>query len=121
MVDSEPEVRISQFGTADLERRVRFGGIGADERGFIDEINGAVLDHLARHAQAQGLLRRARLMGAMVIVTGLSADVAQSLVTLGVDLSRLNTMGDPQGGIEEAERILGPATPRAERHRLAAV
>ena len=49
----------------------------------------------------------ARLMGAKVIVTGLSADVAQSMVVLGVDLSSLNTVGDLQGGLEEAERSLG--------------
>lgn len=49
----------------------------------------------------------ARLMGATVIVTGLSADVAQTLVTLGIDLGDLNTVGDLQGGIEEAERMLG--------------
>jgi rsbT co-antagonist protein RsbR len=49
----------------------------------------------------------ARLMGAQVIVTGLSSDVAQSLVALGIELSRLNTVGDLQGGLEEAEAILG--------------
>jgi rsbT co-antagonist protein RsbR len=49
----------------------------------------------------------ARLMGAQVIVTGLSSEVAQSLVALGVDLSKVNTVGDLQGGMEEAERLLG--------------
>ena len=49
----------------------------------------------------------ARLMGAMVILTGLSAEVARSLVAIGVDLSRINTIGDLQGGLEEAERLLG--------------
>jgi hypothetical protein len=49
----------------------------------------------------------ARLMGAIVIVTGLSAEVAQALVALGVDLGRINTIGDLQGGLEEAERLLG--------------
>jgi rsbT co-antagonist protein RsbR len=28
-------------------------------------------------------------------------------VTLGVDLSKVNAVGDLQGGIEEAERLLG--------------
>ena len=42
-----------------------------------------------------------------VIVTGISSEVAQSLVALGVELSRLNTVGDLQGGCEEAERYLG--------------
>jgi rsbT co-antagonist protein RsbR len=29
------------------------------------------------------------------------------LVTIGVDLTRMKTVGDLQGGIEEAERLLG--------------
>jgi len=29
------------------------------------------------------------------------------LVTLGVDLSKIQTIGDLQGGLEEAERLLG--------------
>jgi rsbT co-antagonist protein RsbR len=48
-----------------------------------------------------------RLLGATVIVTGLSPELAQTLVTIGVDLSKMNTVGDLQGGIEEAERVLG--------------
>src|SRR5215472_11372239 len=46
-----------------------------------------------------------RLMGATVIVTGLSSEIAQTLVTIGVDLSKMKTVGDLQGGIEEAERL----------------
>jgi rsbT co-antagonist protein RsbR len=42
-----------------------------------------------------------------VIITGLSSDIAQTLVTIGVDLSKVNAVGDLQGGIEEAERLLG--------------
>jgi rsbT co-antagonist protein RsbR len=56
----------------------------------------------------------ARLMGATTIVTGLSAEVAQTLVELGVELGKLNTVGDLQGGIELAERILGYRTDKAE-------
>ena len=37
----------------------------------------------------------------------LSAEIAQTLVTIGVDLSKITTVGDLQGGIEEAERLLG--------------
>ena len=47
------------------------------------------------------------LMGAEVIITGLSSEIAQTLVTIGVDLSKMHTVGDLQGGIEEAERQLG--------------
>jgi len=49
----------------------------------------------------------ARLLGANVIVTGLSPEIAQTLVNIGVDLGKMNTVGDLQGGIEEAERLLG--------------
>jgi rsbT co-antagonist protein RsbR len=64
-------------------------------------IDSRVANHLMQTVSA------ARLMGAFVIVTGLSSDVAQSLVALGIELTRLNTMGDLQGGLEEAERLLG--------------
>lgn len=64
-------------------------------------VDSKVANHLVQTVAAS------RLMGAQVIVTGLSAEVAQTLVTLGVELSKLDTVGDLQGGIEEAERILG--------------
>jgi hypothetical protein len=37
----------------------------------------------------------------------ISLEIAQTLVTIGVDLGKMNTVGDLQGGIEEAERLLG--------------
>jgi rsbT co-antagonist protein RsbR len=49
----------------------------------------------------------ARLLGATVIVTGLSPEIAQTLVNIGVELGKMTTVGDLQGGIEEAERLLG--------------
>lgn len=64
-------------------------------------VDSRVANHLLQTVAA------AKLMGASVIITGLSAEVAQTLVTLGVDLSKLNTVGDLQGGLEEAERMLG--------------
>jgi rsbT co-antagonist protein RsbR len=60
-----------------------------------------VANHLVQTVEA------ARLLGAMVIITGLSPEIAQTLVTIGVDLGKMNTVGDLQGGIEEAERLLG--------------
>ena len=76
-------------------------------------VDSKVANHLLQAVTAS------RLMGATVIVTGLSSEVAQTLVTLGVDLSRLNTIGDLQGGIEEAERLLGytvASTPSPNGH-----
>lgn len=69
-------------------------------------IDTKVANHLIQTVTA------ARLMGASVIVTGLSSDVAQALVALGLDLAKLDTVGDLQGGIEEAERMLGYRTVR---------
>ena len=53
-------------------------------------------------------------MGASVILTGLSPTIAQTLVTLGVDLSKIQTIGDLQGGLEEAERLLGYTVSRKD-------
>ena len=64
-------------------------------------IDSKVANHLLQTVTA------ARLMGASVIVSGLSPEVAQALVQLGIDLGKLNTIGDLQGGIEQAERLLG--------------
>jgi rsbT co-antagonist protein RsbR len=60
-----------------------------------------VANHLVHTVEA------ARLMGASAIITGLSSKIAQTLVDLGVDLAMMKTVGDLQGGLEEAERLLG--------------
>jgi len=67
----------------------------------VPEITAEVANHLVQAVDAS------RLMGAGVIITGLSPEIAQTLVTIGVDLTKMNTVGDLQGGIEEAERLLG--------------
>lgn len=66
----------------------------------VPEIDMEVANHLVQAVRASGL------MGARVIITGLSAEIAQTLVNLGVDLSMMQSVGDLQGGIEEAERQL---------------
>ena len=67
----------------------------------VPTIDSTVANHLVQTVEAS------RLMGAGVIITGLSSEIAQTLVTIGVDLSKMNAVGDLQGGIEEAERLLG--------------
>src|SRR3954465_5112882 len=69
----------------------------------VPAIDSTVANHLVQTVDAS------RLMGASVIITGLSPEIAQTLVTLGVDLSKVNAVGDLQGGIEEAERLPGYA------------
>jgi rsbT co-antagonist protein RsbR len=68
-----------------------------------------VANHLVQTVEA------ARLMGASAIITGLSSKIAQTLVDLGVDLSMMRTVGDLQGGLEEAERLLGHRMPPRTR------
>jgi rsbT co-antagonist protein RsbR len=67
----------------------------------VPTIDSTVANHLVQTVEAS------RLMGASVIITGLSSEIAQTLVTIGVDLDKMNTVGDLQGGLEEAERLLG--------------
>ncbi len=67
----------------------------------VPSVDSTVANHLVQTVDAS------RLMGATVIVTGLSSEIAQTLVTIGVDLAKMKTVGDLQGGIEEAERLLG--------------
>ncbi len=74
----------------------------------VPAIDESVANHLVQTVDAS------RLMGAGVIITGLSSDIAQTLVTIGVDLNKMNTIGDLQGGIEEAERFLGFRVTRSE-------
>ncbi|RDI67630.1 STAS domain-containing protein [Nocardia pseudobrasiliensis] len=67
----------------------------------VPQIDSTVANHLVQTVDASGL------MGASVIITGLSSEIALTLVTIGLDLTKMNAVGDLQGGIEEAERLLG--------------
>ena len=67
----------------------------------VPDVDSRVANHLVQTVDAS------RLMGASVIVTGLSPEVAQTLVTIGVDLAKLRTVGDLQGGVDEADRLAG--------------
>jgi rsbT co-antagonist protein RsbR len=77
----------------------------------VPAIDLTVANHLVQTVNAS------RLMGADVIITGLSSGIAQTLVDLGVDLGIIQTVGDLQGGIEEAERLLGHEATAAESPR----
>ncbi len=67
----------------------------------VASIDLSVANHLVQTVEA------ARLMGASAILTGLSSKIAQTVVDLGVDLTMMRTVGDLEGGLEEAERLLG--------------
>jgi len=80
------------------EKRARVVVIDITGVATLDE---TVANHLVQTVEAS------RLMGASTILTGLSSEIAQTLVDLGVDLSMMQTVGDLQGGLEEAERLAG--------------
>jgi len=67
----------------------------------VASVDSKVANHMVQTVDAS------RLLGATVIVTGVSPEIAQTLVTIGVDLTKMNTVGDLQGGIEQADRLLG--------------
>ena len=67
----------------------------------VPTVDSKVGNHLVQTVDA------ARLLGATAILTGVSPEIAQTIVTLGIDLSKLTTTGDLQGGIDQADRLLG--------------
>lgn len=67
----------------------------------VASVDRTVANHLVQTVEAS------RLMGASTILTGLSPEIAQTIVDLGVDLSMMKTVGDLQGGLVEAERLAG--------------
>ncbi|NMB87017.1 MAG: STAS domain-containing protein [Chloroflexi bacterium] len=72
----------------------------------VPTVDSAVANHLIQTVDAS------RLMGTETIITGLSADIAQTLVRLGVDLTKLNTKGDLQHGVDTALRLIHYKTVR---------
>jgi anti-anti-sigma regulatory factor len=63
------------------------------------------IDTIVTH-QLIGTIASAHMMGAEVIVSGLSAEIAHTLVTAGIDLGRVATAGDLQSGIDLAEATM---------------
>jgi rsbT co-antagonist protein RsbR len=70
----------------------------------VSTLDAGVANHLAQTVDA------ARLMGAAVVWSGVSPEIAETLVGLGMDQSRMTTACDLRGGMEEAERLLAGAT-----------
>lgn len=64
-------------------------------------VDTGVANHLLQVAQAAGLL------GAECVLVGISPEVAQTIVSLGVNLSRILTRRDLQSGVEYALRRTG--------------
>ncbi|MDP2768158.1 MAG: STAS domain-containing protein, partial [Candidatus Methanoperedens sp.] len=57
-------------------------------------------NHLIKTIQA------AKMLGADTVITGISPANAQTLVTLGVDLSMMTTRGNLRSGVKLADEML---------------
>ena len=70
------------------------------------------LRHLLKWLRDDGLLKTTeavRLLGAETILTGISAQIARTVVQLGVDISTMHTRARLEDGIELALALLGRA------------
>jgi rsbT co-antagonist protein RsbR len=77
----------------------------------VPAVDSAVANHLMQTVQAT------RLMGANTLISGLSAENAQTLVRLGLDLAPLNTVGTLADGVVAAAGILASAEDRNRRYQ----
>jgi anti-anti-sigma regulatory factor len=78
----------------------------------VPAVDSMVANHLLQTVEAS------RLLGARVLLTGLTAEVAQTVVRIGVDLTKVETAGNLQDGVEEANRTLGYRVTRVEPGRV---
>ena len=81
-------------------RDQRAKGVVIDVTG-VPIVDTAVANHLLQASEA------AKLMGALVVVTGISSAMAQTLTGLGASLPDARTVIDLQEGLEVVERALG--------------
>ncbi len=102
LVGSIDTARAQQIMENLLEAISHYGA----EMVIIDITGVAVVDtHVANHLLQ--VSRAAALLGSKCILVGISPEVAQTIVSLGVDLSGITTTADLRAGIEYALKIAG--------------
>jgi rsbT co-antagonist protein RsbR len=67
----------------------------------VQAVDSQVANHLVQTIEA------ARLMGARAILAGISPEIAETMVRLGIEADRFATVGDLQSAIDLADRFLG--------------
>ena len=81
--------------------RTRRGRVVVLDVTGVAAVDSRVANHLIQTVDA------ARLMGTTAIITGVSPDVAQTLVGLGINLGNVTTLAELEDGVDEADRLLG--------------
>jgi anti-anti-sigma factor len=92
--------------TDELLRRIRAGRA----RVAVIDVTGVPVIDTAVAGQLVGTIEACRLLGARVVVTGLSSELTQALALSGVDVRAIHAVADLQRGIEEAQRMLDSAS-----------
>ena len=106
------------IGTVDDNRANRLveaaleGAHGSRAAVVILDITGLKQIDLAAAASLMRTARALRLLGSAVVITGIRADIAQTLIGLGIDLSGVVTRGTLQDGIAHAMALVGAGKQR---------
>lgn len=103
------EQRIAHF-----EDRVLTGIRSHRARTVILDLTGAAKLDMSIANRLVEVIQASSLLGARVLLTGISAQFAGTLTTLGVRAERFETVGDLQRGIEIATRTLASPGPVGE-------
>lgn len=77
----------------------------------VEAIDAAVAEHLVR------MIRAVELLGARGVLAGMAPAVAQTLVSLEVDLSAIPALADLRGALLDCLRVERAETPRAKGRR----
>jgi anti-anti-sigma regulatory factor len=101
LVGALDEPRAAQL-TDELLLRIR----GGRAQAVVIDVTGVPAIEPEVAAQLVQTIEACGLLGARVIVTGLSSRTTQALVASGVDLRGVRAVADLQRGIEEAQRVL---------------
>jgi PAS domain S-box-containing protein len=102
-----PLVGVVDEERAALLRDRLLHAIRADRaRAVVIDVTGAAMVDAQVGQELLHIAEASRLLGAKVILTGVSTEVAQTFVKLGVEMDKLHALGNLQDGIQEATRLV---------------